>query len=112
MFRLCSVKKILQILDGLAKFVSATKRGAYLQHGAVIRHRRHTQDVREGELSIAVVGVFLQQLVQDYAGFGAILVEESLALRPAVAQTGHTDEHNPPANVHSNENKPDAKSLN
>ena len=48
------------------------------RHRAVARQRGDVEHVRQDELRIAVLGVLLQQLVQDLAGLGSIPGEEVL----------------------------------
>jgi len=70
----------LQLLIGLPELLRASAQVRDLHDVPVLRDGRNFQNVRDGELSGAVLGILLDELVQDVPGLGAEMVEKVLAL--------------------------------
>ena len=92
---LCRIQQGLQLLHGLPQLVGPAEGRDDLPHGPVRGNRRDVEDVRQDELGVAVLGVFLQQLVQNLPRLGAVPVKKVFALGaqllcplPAGAQRG------------------------
>src|SRR6266540_1915282 len=74
------VQQRLQFRDCFPQPVRPSEYAGNLHHVAMLRQRRYFEHVGQHELSGAVLGVLLQQLVQERSGFGGVLVEEVLTV--------------------------------
>src|SRR3989475_8303658 len=79
-FALRGIELGLQLGHGGAELLGAAEQLDDVCHGTVPGERRDVKHVGQDELGVAVLGVLLQQLVQDLTSFGAVAVEEVLAL--------------------------------
>jgi len=77
-FASCRIQQRLQLVHGVAKLVCAAEFADDLGHVAVLGDRGDFQHVGQCKLEFAVRGVFLQQVIQDFAGFGGEVVEEAV----------------------------------
>src|SRR6266481_5025340 len=73
------IKLGLQLAHGVAEPVCTAEEVDDVRHGAVVGERRYVQDVRKNELRVAVLRVFVEQLLEDLSGFGSEAVEEILS---------------------------------
>ena len=63
-------------MDRFSERLRAAEAGGNLHDVAMGGNRRHFQNVGEGKLRRAMVGIYFQEFVQDGLGLGAILVEK------------------------------------
>jgi hypothetical protein len=71
-----SIQQRVELVDCVAEVISAAEAAHDFLDVAVVGDGRNFEDVRERELEFAVVGVFLEQIAQDFAGFGGVIGEE------------------------------------
>jgi len=70
----------LELVDGVAELICATEFADDFIDVTVIGNGPDFQHVGRRELKFAVGGIFLQQVVQDFAGFWAEVIEERVLL--------------------------------
>src|SRR4051794_26547660 len=75
---LCSVKKGLKLMNRSDQLLFATEQRGDVDDVAVLVDRRDFQRVGDDELRRAVLGILLQQFIEDHTRLRRVLVKEIL----------------------------------
>ena len=73
------VEQRLQLCNRFPEFLNAAEVLDDIHHVSVFGNRRNFENVRDNELHRTVVGILLQQFVEDLSCLGTVLLEEVLA---------------------------------